>query len=60
MTLIHRFGAKQNEEHLPALIECVRASGKSDVWCCDPMHGNTVDTGGCRKTRRFEDILDEL
>ncbi|HVS65735.1 MAG TPA: 3-deoxy-7-phosphoheptulonate synthase class II [Thermoanaerobaculia bacterium] len=60
LTLIHRFGAQQIAEHLPALIECVRASGKTVLWCCDPMHGNTRDTGAGRKTRRFEDILSEL
>jgi 3-deoxy-7-phosphoheptulonate synthase len=60
LTLIHRFGAQHIAEYLPPLMECVRASGKTVLWCCDPMHGNTVDTGGGRKTRRFEDILSEL
>jgi 3-deoxy-7-phosphoheptulonate synthase len=60
LTLIHRFGAQHIGKHLPRLIDCVRASGKTVLWCCDPMHGNTIDTGAGRKTRRFEDILSEL
>ncbi|HVS12552.1 MAG TPA: 3-deoxy-7-phosphoheptulonate synthase class II [Thermoanaerobaculia bacterium] len=60
LTLIHRFGSGEIAARLPPLIERVRASGKTVLWCCDPMHGNTVDAGGGRKTRRFEDILSEL
>ncbi|MEM7480121.1 MAG: 3-deoxy-7-phosphoheptulonate synthase class II [Acidobacteriota bacterium] len=60
LTLIHRFGAKSVGEHLPKLVEAVRASGKTVVWCCDPMHGNTEKTASGRKTRRFEAILSEL
>lgn len=59
LTLIHRLGVKQIEEHLPRLIEVVRRSGKSVVWCCDPMHGNTEATTGGRKTRRFDKITEE-
>jgi 3-deoxy-7-phosphoheptulonate synthase len=60
LTLIHRFGADQVGEHLPRLIRAVRASGKTVVWCCDPMHGNTQKAGNGIKTRRFDDILTEL
>jgi 3-deoxy-7-phosphoheptulonate synthase len=60
LTLIHRFGAENVEEHLPRLIETVRESGKTVLWCCDPMHGNTQGTAQGLKTRRFEDILSEL
>jgi 3-deoxy-7-phosphoheptulonate synthase len=60
MTVIHRFGAGEVERCLPALVEAVRASGRPVLWCCDPMHGNTRDTRGGLKTRRFEDILGEL
>ena len=35
-------------------------SGHPVVWACDPMHGNTVTSSGGRKTRRFDDILDEI
>ncbi len=60
LTLIHRFGHTRIGECLPRLIEAVRSSGKTVVWCCDPMHGNTRYTGGGIKTRHFDDILREL
>jgi 3-deoxy-7-phosphoheptulonate synthase len=41
MTLIHRFGAREIARCLPPLIDAVRRTGKSVLWCCDPMHGNT-------------------
>ncbi|MCM2268534.1 MAG: 3-deoxy-7-phosphoheptulonate synthase, partial [Thermoanaerobaculia bacterium] len=60
LTLIHRFGARRIADGLPPLVEVVRASGKRVLWSSDPMHGNTETTTSGRKTRRFEDILDEL
>ena len=60
LTLIHRFGVKEIEQHLPRVIEAVRRTGSSVLWCCDPMHGNTETTSGGIKTRRFENILKEL
>ena len=60
LTLIHRFGVGQIEDGLPQLIETVKRSGKTVLWCCDPMHGNTVSTPEGFKTRRFEDILAEV
>jgi 3-deoxy-7-phosphoheptulonate synthase len=60
LTLIHRMGAARIEEALPPLVREVRRSGRSVVWCCDPMHGNTVGTPEGAKTRSFDDILDEL
>lgn len=59
LTLIHRLGVEGIDEHLPRLIETVRQSGKTVVWCCDPMHGNTETTSSGRKTRRFERIIRE-
>ncbi len=59
-TLIHRFGAESIRRFLPALIDAARASGKTVLWCCDPMHGNTRVTASGIKTRSFEDILSEL
>ncbi len=38
----------------------VRASGKTVLWCADPMHGNTRLTADGVKTRRFDEILSEL
>lgn len=60
LTLIHRFGAGRIEECLPPLIEAVLRSGRPVVWCCDPMHGNTMTTQTGTKTRSFNDILSEL
>jgi len=60
LTLIHRFGAKSIEEHLPALIKAVRETGSPVLWVCDPMHGNTESTAGGFKTRRFDKIVAEL
>ncbi len=60
LTLIHRFGVKEIEQHLPRAIEAVRRTGSTVLWCCDPMHGNTETTSGGVKTRRFENILKEL
>ncbi len=60
LTLIHRFGAGKVAEHLPPLLDVVRQSGKTVLWVCDPMHGNTQMTASGLKTRRFEDILAEL
>ena len=42
------------------LIETVRKAGKTVLWCCDPMHGNTENTADGIKTRKFEHILAEL
>jgi 3-deoxy-7-phosphoheptulonate synthase len=60
VTLIHRFGASDIARALPPLVEAVHATGRPVLWCCDPMHGNTRDTRGGLKTRRFDDILGEL
>jgi 3-deoxy-7-phosphoheptulonate synthase len=60
LTLIHRFGAARIEACLPPLVDAVKYSGKHVLWCCDPMHENTVATSGGIKTRRFDDILAEL
>ncbi len=60
LTLIHRFGREQIAGCLPRLIEAVRSSGRTVLWCCDPMHGNTRYTSDGTKTRHFDDILSEL
>jgi 3-deoxy-7-phosphoheptulonate synthase len=59
-TLIHRFGSERIADYLPELIDRVRSSGKTVVWCCDPMHGNTRVSSTGVKTRAFADILSEL
>ena len=60
LTLIHRFGVGRIDECLPRLIEAVRHHGRTVLWCCDPMHGNTQTTQSGVKTRDFADILGEL
>jgi len=60
LTVIHRLGADRIGDLLPGMIEAVRATGRTVLWSCDPMHGNTEVTGSGIKTRRFENILSEL
>ena len=60
LTLITRMGATRVADALPPLLEAVRDAGHPVVWACDPMHGNTFASDGGRKTRRFDDILQEL
>jgi len=60
LTLITRLGVGRIEDELPPLIDAVRATGKTVLWCCDPMHGNTEMTESGMKTRRFDNILEEL
>lgn len=60
LTLIHRFGAAQIADCLPRLLQAVMADGRSVLWVCDPMHGNTRATSNGYKTRNFEEIRREL
>jgi 3-deoxy-7-phosphoheptulonate synthase len=60
ITLIHRMGHDAVGDNLAPLIEAVRGAGRTVLWCCDPMHGNTEKTPHGRKTRRFDNILSEL
>jgi 3-deoxy-7-phosphoheptulonate synthase len=60
LTLIARFGAGAVSDHLPRLIETVRTEGANVVWCCDPMHGNTIKAASGYKTRPFESVLREV
>ncbi len=60
LTLICRFGADKVAEHLPPLIRAVKREGKTVVWSCDPMHGNTISVGDGFKTRPFERVMGEI
>ena len=60
LTLIARFGAGKVGDHLPRLIKAVQDEGAKVVWSCDPMHGNTINSVGGRKTREFGAICDEI
>src|SRR5437899_2616736 len=60
LTFTLRLGAHNVEKCLPPLAEALRRQGKEVLWCCDPMHGNTETTRNGIKTRRFDNILEEL
>jgi 3-deoxy-7-phosphoheptulonate synthase len=60
LTLTTRMGARRIREALPPLVEKVAASRAPVIWVCDPMHGNTVEAASGRKTRNFDDVLDEV
>ncbi|MCX4551605.1 3-deoxy-7-phosphoheptulonate synthase class II [Streptomyces sp. NBC_01387] len=60
LTFIVRMGADKVRDKLPNLVENVTASGAQVVWVTDPMHGNTFEAASGHKTRRFDDVLDEV
>ena len=60
LTLIARMGHEQVEEKLAPLVRRVKEEGRSVVWSCDPMHGNTEKSNSGYKTRRFDNILSEV
>ncbi len=60
LTFITRMGAGLVREKLPALVDAVNKSGAHVLWVCDPMHGNTYEAPSGYKTRRFDDVLDEV
>ena len=60
LTLIARMGADKVHACLPPLLKAVKASGAKVVWCCDPMHGNTVKASSGYKTRRVSDVMAEV
>jgi 3-deoxy-7-phosphoheptulonate synthase len=60
LTFITRMGTALIREKLPALVQAVTQSGAKVLWVCDPMHGNTYEAPSGYKTRRFEDVIDEV
>ncbi|RGA03761.1 3-deoxy-7-phosphoheptulonate synthase class II [Microbispora triticiradicis] len=60
LTFITRMGAGKVRDALPTLVEKVNASGATVAWVCDPMHGNTFEAPSGHKTRRLDDVLDEV
>jgi 3-deoxy-7-phosphoheptulonate synthase len=60
LTLIGRFGAGKIDKHLPKLIRAVQKAGRTVVWECDPMHGNTITAATGYKTRPFDNIVSEV
>ncbi len=60
LMLITRFGHNKVLDYLPRLIKIVQSEGLNVVWCCDPMHGNTVKSTSGFKTRPFDHVLAEV
>ena len=60
LTFITRMGAGKIRDALPPLLEAVRDSGATPLWVTDPMHGNGITTETGYKTRRFDDVVDEV
>jgi 3-deoxy-7-phosphoheptulonate synthase len=60
LVLICRMGWQKVEAKLPPLIRAVMREGRNVVWCCDPMHGNTMVSSTGYKTRKVDEILEEV
>ncbi len=60
LTFVTRMGAGRIRDALPAVVQAVTDSGAQVVWTCDPMHGNTITSPSGYKTRRFDDVIDEV
>jgi 3-deoxy-7-phosphoheptulonate synthase len=60
LTFITRMGASLIREKLPAIVDAVTKSGAVVLWVCDPMHGNTYEAPSGYKTRKFDDVMDEV
>ena len=60
LTFITRMGAGTIRDALPPLLEAVRDAGATPLWVTDPMHGNGITTPTGYKTRRFDDVVDEV
>ncbi|TFC04165.1 class II 3-deoxy-7-phosphoheptulonate synthase [Cryobacterium mannosilyticum] len=60
LTFITRMGAGKVRDALPPLLEAIKASDAKPLWITDPMHGNGVTTPTGYKTRRFDDVVDEV
>lgn len=60
LTFITRMGAGKIREALPPLLEAMKDEEVRPLWVTDPMHGNGITTSTGYKTRRFDDIVDEV
>lgn len=60
LTFITRMGAGKIRTELPKLVEAVRDSDANPLWITDPMHGNGFTTKNGYKSRRFDDVMDEV
>jgi 3-deoxy-7-phosphoheptulonate synthase len=60
LTFVARMGAGKVRDALPPLLEHIKAMDATPLWISDPMHGNGLTTPTGYKTRRFDDIVDEV
>ena len=60
LTFISRMGSGKIRDELPRLIEAAQESGATPLWITDPMHGNGITTANGYKSRRFDDVMDEV
>ncbi|WEG10147.1 3-deoxy-7-phosphoheptulonate synthase class II [Microbacterium horticulturae] len=60
LTFITRMGAGKIRDALPPLLQAVKDAGATPLWVTDPMHGNGITTPTGYKTRRFDDVVDEV
>jgi 3-deoxy-7-phosphoheptulonate synthase len=60
LTFIVRMGARTVREVLPSILARVEQAGERPIWVCDPMHGNGFSSPTGYKTRRFDDVMDEM
>jgi 3-deoxy-7-phosphoheptulonate synthase len=60
LTFITRMGAGKIRDALPALLEASKSLESTPLWVTEPMHGNGITTPTGYKTRRFDDVVDEV
>lgn len=60
LTFITRMGAGKIRDALPPLLEAIKQTDAHPLWITDPMHGNGMTTPNGYKTRRFDDVMDEV
>jgi 3-deoxy-7-phosphoheptulonate synthase len=60
LTFITRMGAGTVRDALPPLLEAIKGLDATPLWVTDPMHGNGMTTPTGYKTRRFDDVVDEV
>jgi 3-deoxy-7-phosphoheptulonate synthase len=58
--IMTRMGYKNLREKLPDIIRAFQNEAINVVWCCDPMHGNTIQTDTNVKTRLVDSIKEEI
>jgi 3-deoxy-7-phosphoheptulonate synthase len=60
LTFITRMGAGKVRDALPPLLEAIKGHEATPLWVSDPMHGNGLTTSTGYKTRRFDDVVNEV